>query len=128
MVTLTTFGIKISVENYYQADYSKPNQNKYIHSYRITIENQSDHTVQLLRRHWIITDSTGIVREVDGEGVIGKKPVLEPGSTYQYESWCPLTSALGKMEGTFLMQNESNKAQFRVRVPEFQLIAPFKLN
>ncbi len=128
MSTLTTKGIRISVETFYQSNFSRPLDNKYVFAYRVTIENLSSSTVQLLRRHWIIKDASGAVREVEGEGVIGKQPILEPGETHQYVSWSPLLSDIGKMYGTYQMENQLTGNQFDIPIPEFQLIAPFKLN
>lgn len=128
MTTQITNGIKISVETFYQEEYSRPMENKYIFSYRITIENQTDETVQLLRRFWQITDSNGIVKEVEGEGVIGEQPVINAGEKHQYISWCHLLTDLGKMRGAYMMQRISDGDKFRVRIPEFALVAPQKLN
>lgn len=128
MEKLITNGIKISVETFYQPSYSNPVEGKFIHAYRITIENLSDLTVQLMRRHWIITDSDGIVREVEGEGVIGRQPVLEPHELHQYVSWCNLHTGLGKMVGAYEMQNIHSGELFQVDIPAFQLVAPFQLN
>lgn len=128
METLTTNGIKISVETFYQQNSSEPREGKFIFAYRISIENKSTKTVQLLRRHWIIMDSTGSGREVEGEGVIGKQPILKPGETHQYASWCNLNSDIGKMYGTFLMLNKDANKEFRVTIPEFKLSPPYKLN
>ncbi len=128
MPTLTTNGIKISVETFYHDDYSKPAQREYVFAYRITIENTSPHTVQLLRRHWYIWDATNALREVEGAGVIGKQPTLAPGDSHQYVSWSPLQATVGKMYGTFLMQRTLDQQQFKVRIPEFRLVAPFQLN
>lgn len=128
METLTTNGIKISVENYYQPNQSKPEQNQYVFAYNINIENKSTHTVQLLRRHWHIFDAIGERREVMGEGVIGKQPILKPGESHSYTSWCPLVSGIGKMHGTFSMIRLTDDARFEVEVPEFKMIEPPKLN
>lgn len=128
MEKLTTKGIKISVDTFYQKDYSRPLANKYIFAYRIQIENKSGSTVQLMRRHWIIKDSSGATREVEGAGVIGKQPILGPGESHHYISWSPLTSDIGKMYGTFLMLNKDDGTSFRIPIPEFKLIAPFKYN
>lgn len=128
MEKLTTKGIKISVETFYQKDYSRPMENKYIFAYRVHIENKSGSTVQLMRRHWFIKDSSGATREVEGEGVIGKQPVLSSGEAHQYISWSPLTSDIGMMYGSFLMLNKDNGSSFRIPIPEFKLIAPFKMN
>lgn len=128
MDTLITNGIKISVETFYQPSYSNPVEAKFIHAYRITIENLSDMTVQLMRRHWVITDSDGIVREVEGEGVIGRQPVLEPNESHQYVSWCNLHTGMGRMVGSYEMQNIHSGDLFQVDIPAFQLVAPFQLN
>ncbi len=128
MEAIITKGIKVSVETFYQPAYSRPLEMKYIFSYHIIIENLSDETVQLLRRHWFIYDSNGVIREIEGEGVIGKQPVLAPGETHQYASWSPLTTEMGKMYGTYLFQRQEDKEQFEVNIPEFHLLAPFKLN
>ncbi len=128
METLTTNGIKISVETSYQASESKPSRRHYVHAYRVTIENKSSDTVQLLRRHWFILDSNNVKREVKGDGVIGKQPVLSPGESHQYISWCPLRTEIGKMYGTFLMVRKPEGKEFYVRIPEFKLIVPARLN
>ena len=128
METTTTNGIKISIEAFYQMGHSNPQKHQYIHAYRVTIENISDYTVKLLRRHWYIYDSNGIKREVEGKGVIGKQPVLSPGQQHQYMSWSPLSTDIGKMKGSFLMERQTDQQRFRVRIPECRLIAPFKLN
>ena len=128
MVTLVTQGIKISVQTDYQDIYSKPGQGIYLFSYKINIENKSEFVVQLLRRHWNIFDSSGEYREVEGEGVIGEKPTLYPGDVYEYESTCSLSTDLGKMKGTYLMQRQTDKALFKIQIPEFELIIPYRLN
>ena len=128
MQTLITEGIKVSVETHYQNNYSRPMEGKYVHAYRVTIENLSDSTVQLLRRHWRVRDSDGAFRQIEGEGVIGIQPVLEPGEAHRYVSWCHLRTGLGKMCGTYLMQETLQEARFSVQIPEFNLVAPFVLN
>lgn len=128
METLITKGIRISIETSFQPQYSNVLANKFIFAYRVTIENLSPYTVQLMRRHWQIIDSNGIRREVEGEGVIGQQPVLEPGETHQYVSWCHLHTGLGKMLGTYQMQDCLTKEQFQAHIPEFELVAPFQLN
>lgn len=128
MEALITNGIKISVETFYQANYSRPMDNKFVFAYRVTIENIGAETVQLMRRHWFIYDSSGVTREVEGEGVIGKQPILAPGESHQYVSWSPLISDIGKMTGTFLMKNTDTQEEFRVTIPDFKLITPYKMN
>lgn len=128
MVTKITEGVKISVETFYQDEYSQPLNNEFMFAYRITIENGSEHTVKLLRRHWYIFDSCGITREVEGEGVVGLQPVIEPNKSHQYVSGSHLKTEIGKMHGTYLMERQIDGKKFKVNIPEFQLIAPFKLN
>lgn len=123
MDTLITNGIRISVEPFYQSQYSKPVEMQYIFAYRITIENLTDETVQLMRRHWVITDSTGVRREVNGEGVVGQQPVLAPGQQHQYVSWCHLTTGLGTMSGSYQMVGHMTHRQFEVDIPEFRMEA-----
>jgi len=128
METQTTRGIRISVQSHYETAYSKPTVNQYVFSYRIRIENRSPNTVQLLRRHWHITDSIGFTREVEGEGVIGKTPVIAPGEVHAYDSWCPLSSPLGFMKGTYLMLLVEEQEYFDAVVPRFPLESTVALN
>ncbi len=122
MATLTTKGICISVESSYLPDKSRPDKNYYVYVYYVTIENKSDTTVQLLKRHWIITDGFGKKHEVKGDGVIGRTPVLDPGGKHSYQSWSPLTTKMGKMEGKYMMQNLASQEMFEVIIPSFVLI------
>lgn len=128
ITTAVTSGIKISVVTEYQSSYSSPLQEHYVFTYRIKIENNSEHTVQLLRRQWFIFDSNATIREVEGEGVIGLQPVLEPGETHEYVSGCNLKTSIGKMLGTYLMEKLIDGKQFHVEIPEFNLIVPYRLN
>jgi ApaG protein len=128
MVTQITKGIKITVETNFRSEYSDPHKPQFVFSYRIYIENGSESTVQLLRRHWNIFDSNGEYTEVQGEGVVGEKPELSPGETYEYESSCSLMTDIGSMHGTYLFERKSDGAQFKVHIPEFQMIVPYRLN
>jgi ApaG protein len=128
MVSKITEGIKVIVEQFYQPDYSNPVQQEYMFAYRVTIENNNSFPVQLLRRHWFIQDSNTEQREVEGEGVIGVQPVIAPQSQYQYISGCNLKSEIGQMFGTYLMVNVHSREQFSVKIPVFQMEAPFKRN
>ncbi len=128
METLITNDIKISVEALYRPEYSKPNNFKYIFSYEVTIQNLGVNTVQLLRRHWYILDTTGLLREVEGEGVIGEQPILKPGASHQYQSWCHLITDVGKMYGYYTMKVLEGEETFKALIPDFQLVAPFKMN
>jgi ApaG protein len=128
MVTEITQGIRVSVETEYQPAYSSPSQYHYVFTYRITIENQSEFTIQLLRRHWHIYDAGFPAREVEGEGVIGQQPVLEPGQLHQYVSGCNLKSGIGKMAGSYLMERVVDGTRLTIRIPEFTMVAPLRLN
>jgi ApaG protein len=128
METAITNDIRVSVEVIYQPAYSKPLKNEYVFAYRINIENLGIYTVQLLRRHWYIWDSNGVQREVEGEGVVGDQPILEPGQNYQYVSGCPLVTDMGTMSGSYSMIRLGRDYEFEVAVPKFQMIAPFKNN
>lgn len=128
METSTTQGVKITVTTNYLPDYSSPAQQHFVFAYKISIENNSEFTVKLLRRHWHIYDSNGVVREVEGEGVVGQQPVLEPHESHQYVSGCNLKTGIGKMKGTYLMERLVDGKQFSVNIPEFVLIVPYKLN
>jgi len=123
-----TEGVSVTVETFYQTAQSNPINAEFLFAYRITIENLSTMPVKLLRRHWYIHDSNGAYREVEGEGVVGQQPVLEPGGSHQYVSACSLRTDMGKMHGTYQMENLYNKRLFTVQIPEFQMIAPFKMN
>lgn len=128
MVTQTTQGVKITVEAFFQQDYSNPINWEYMFAYRITIENTSSHTIKLLKRHWHIFDSIGEFKEVEGVGVVGKQPTLKAGEQHQYVSGCSLKSEMGRMHGDYLMQRIDDGKLFRVNIPEFELVAPLKLN
>src|SRR5205085_5992537 len=100
MISKISEGIEVSVETFYQPDYSNPVSGEYMFAYRITIENHNIFAVKLHRRHWYIIDSNGTTREVEGEGVVGVQPVLQPAEKYQYVSGCNLRTEFGKMHGT----------------------------
>ena len=118
----------MSVETEYQQDYSNPVQKHFVFTYQITIENLSDKTIQLISRHWDIVDISFPKREVEGEGVVGKQPVLEPGQMHQYVSGCNLKSGMGRMSGYYLMERMIDGKRFRVNIPGFDMVVPFKLN
>lgn len=128
MVSQITRGIKISVSTSFEGTYFKNYRIQFAFSYHITIENQSKDSVQLNTRHWEIYDSLNDREVVDGEGVIGKKPVLKPGEKHTYSSGCLLSSPFGAMHGYFSMVNFTTTRTFKVYVPTFRLSAPFALN
>ncbi len=128
MVQQVTKGIKISVETNFEGTFFKNYKMHYAFGYRVTIENQSKDSVQLTERHWKIYDSLNDIEIVDGEGVIGKKPVLKPGELHVYNSGCLLTSPIGSMKGHYRMVNFTNTKRFKVTIPTFRLCAPFAIN
>ena len=128
MVAQITEGVKVSVETTYQPEYSNPANEHYMFAYKIQIENLTDYSVQLLRRHWTIFDSNGTNREVEGEGVVGLQPIITPGQLHEYVSGCNLKTDMGTMKGTYQMKRLVDGEIFDVSIPQFPLIAPFKLN
>jgi ApaG protein len=126
--TLTTNGIKVHVEVQFHDEPDSFEKGIFKFAYCITIENLSPFIVQLLRRQWVIFDSIGAIRHVEGEGVVGDQPVLMPGERYTYTSWCPLISPMGKMSGAYQFIRLPERDDFSVRIPEFYLVAPFAMN
>lgn len=121
-------GVEIDVETFYQPDYSNPVAGEHMFAYRITIWNHNNFPVKLHRRQWHIFDSNGSNREVEGEGVVGVQPILQPGEKYQYVSGCNLRTEMGKMYGSYHMENLHSKVSFEVNIPMFEMIVPFKMN
>jgi ApaG protein len=118
-----TRGIAVSVEpTYLEAD-SSPSNSQYLWAYRVIIENQGRDTVQLLSRHWMITNARGELTEVKGPGVIGKQPFLKPGESHAYTSGTPLNTPSGMMGGSYEMESDSGE-RFNVEVPTFSLDSP----
>lgn len=119
----TTRGITVRAAPSYLADQSDPNQRRWVWSYHIRIENGSDRAVQLISRHWIITDAFGQTEEIKGLGVIGEQPVLPPGGSFDYVSGCPLTAPSGTMHGTYQMV-DADGGKFDIVIPTFSLDSP----
>jgi len=119
----TTRGIRVRVDPEFDSHRSRPEAAHWFFLYTVTIENLADETVQLLTRHWIITDGNGEVEEVRGPGVVGEQPILEPGGSFQYTSGCPLTTDVGKMEGTYQMVTLAGE-EFDIEIAPFTLIGP----
>jgi ApaG protein len=115
-----TDDIRVEVEPEYVPEQSKPKENYFFFSYRVKITNESTAPVQLVSRHWIITDGSGVVHEVQGEGVVGHQPKLAPGESFEYSSFCPLPTPTGNMRGSYRMVGETNK-RFDVKIPLFFL-------
>ena len=128
MVTEITEGVRVSVEAEYQPEYSSPSQYHYVFTYRVSIENNSPKTIQVMRREWHSQDAGYKNREVTGEGIVGQQPIIEPGNTHQYVSGCNLKSGIGCMYGTYQIERLVDGKLLNISIPIFQMIAPFKLN
>lgn len=128
MIKATTQSIEVCVECKYLAGQSSPKENLYFFVYFITIINNGSNTVQLLKRHWDIVDSNGDKRTVDGDGVVGETPVIEPGESYTYNSGCNFLTEIGYMKGYYLMKRMIDGMEFKIEIPKFNLVVPAKLN
>lgn len=126
--TALTQNIKVTVQTKYQRMYSNPLQDHYVFSYHITIENQGDYAMQLLRRHWYIHDAGSKVREVEGDGVLGEQPIIEAGEQYEYMSGCNLKTGFGKMYGYYVMERLVDKSEIAIEIPAFSMVFPPFLN
>lgn len=119
----TTRDVCISVDPVYLEDQSTPEENRYVWAYHVMIENKGSETVQLLTRHWRITDDAGNVHEIEGEGVVGEQPIMGPGDFFEYTSGTPLATPSGFMDGTYRMESETG-CSFDVAIPAFSLDSP----
>ena len=121
MRTKRTNGVRVDVDTYYVREKSVPAMNQYLFGYEITVTNENPEPVQLLHRHWVITDALGRTEEVKGPGVIGKQPRLKPGDSFTYDSFCPLPTPFGSMRGTYKLMRDNGEF-FDVDVPLFSLV------
>lgn len=128
MQALITNGIRIGVETNFQPGHSYPHRSQYLHVYSIHIKNYNEYPVQLMSRHWDITEADGSKKVVDGPGVVGEQPVIESGGLHSYSSFCVLAFPLGKMSGYYTMVRTDTGEYFNVEIPEFNLIMPDVLN
>jgi len=119
----TTRGVTVRVSVSYLPEQSEPTRGRWFWAYHIRLENAGDRTVQLLSRHWIITDGRGARHTVEGEGVVGEQPLIEPGSSFDYVSGCPLATSSGAMQGSYRMVDDSGTT-FDIAIPRFALHAP----
>ena len=126
MYSETTRSITVTVKPTYLEDQSSPLDNHFVWAYRVRILNNSDETVQLLRRHWKITDAAGRIQEVQGSGVVGEQPVLHPGDSYEYTSGTPLNTPSGIMVGSYQMECPDG-GRFDIAVPAFSLDSPHQI-
>ena len=127
MSDTTTRGVRIRVESEYDEERSSPAESSYFFVYRVRISNEGEDTVQLISRQWIITDQDGDVETVRGPGVVGEQPVLAPGQSFEYTSFCPLTTPIGSMHGTYQMVAASGET-FDAEIAPFSLAVPTALN
>jgi ApaG protein len=123
----TTRGIRVQVKSSYLAGRSSPRECTYLFSYHVRISNVGTETAQLVSRDWIITNAEGEVERVKGPGVVGERPVLPPGGSFEYTSFCPLRTSVGSMHGTYQMVT-ANGEQFDAVIAPFTLAAPNSLN
>lgn len=128
MDKLTTSGIEIEVYSCYLNQSSTPENSQYVFGYDITITNQNSFTVQLLSRKWSIIDSLSRRRQVEGKGVIGEQPILQPGESYHYQSFCDLASDIGWMKGVYFFARLDTEEQIKVSIPQFELATLSKVN
>ena len=123
MSNTLTRGVRIIVQPRYVPEQSAPEASQFLFAYHITIRNEGTQTVQLMTRHWRITDGRGMVNFVDGDGVVGEQPLLRPGQSHDYVSGCPLTTPQGSMEGHYTFRR-ADGSEFQAAIPFFPLAAP----
>jgi ApaG protein len=124
----TTRGVRVLVRPRFIPEQSDPDNGQWLFAYHITIRNQGGETVQLISRHWVITNGEGKVEEVRGPGVVGYQPVLKPGEEFEYTSGCPLTTPVGTMHGEFNMVVQGSGEKFDAKIEPFRLAVPRALN
>jgi len=122
-----THNVSVEVLSQYSAENSRPQQGEWVFQYTVRITNKGSETVQVISRHWIITDAGEDVSEVKGPGVVGEQPVLAPGESFQYSSWCPLKTPMGVMRGTYQMARASGE-QFDIEIAPFALKARYTVH
>ena len=122
-----TRGIRVRVESRYLDDRSRPVVGEWLFAYEIEITNGGAEPVQLLTRHWVITNGEGGIEEVRGPGVVGQQPMLEPGQSFEYTSYCPLATPFGTMHGSYEMETMDGK-RFDAQIAPFALSEPFGIN
>jgi len=123
----TTHGIRVQVRSRYLPERSAPREKQFLFAYHITISNVGDATAQLISRHWYITNADGQTEEVEGAGVVGEQPVLAPGTSFEYTSFCPLKTSVGSMHGTYTMATTGGTT-FEARISPFTLAVPYAVN
>lgn len=127
MSDATTRGVRVQVRSAYIPERSAPQQGHYFFAYFVRISNVGSETVQLVTRKWVVTDADGNVERVQGPGVVGEQPVLEPGESFEYSSFCPLPTPIGSMQGTYQMVAASGE-KFDAVIAPFSLAVPTAIN
>lgn len=127
MSDITTRGIRIQVESMYVEERSDPKESYYFFAYHVVISNDGTEAAQLISREWVITDSDGNVERVQGAGVVGETPLLQPGTSFEYTSFCPLRTSMGSMQGGYMMRLTSGET-FRAEIAPFTLAVPGVVN
>ena len=128
MQALTTNGIQIGVESDFRPGHSFPHRSQYLHVYSIYIKNYNEFPVQLIARHWDITEADGTSKVVEGPGIIGEQPIIEPEGIHSYSSFCVLEFPIGRMAGFYTMNRVDTGESFNVDIPAFNLVMPDLLN
>lgn len=123
MFTSTTHSIKVQVTPRYVPEQSEPKRSQYLFTYEVEIANHTGDPVQLMRRRWFIRDGQGRMEEVEGSGVVGQQPMIAPGDSFKYSSFCPLTTPTGTMHGIYVMKDPAGK-EFEIQIPMFILAEP----
>jgi ApaG protein len=124
MYQCETAGVKVSVSPDFLEEHSEPDEGRYMWSYTVEIENTTDHPVQLISRHWAITDALGRTEHVQGDGVVGEQPVITPGGRFRYTSGAPLRTSSGFMTGSYEMRTDDGES-FAADIPDFSLDSPY---
>ena len=127
MSDTTTRGIRVQVESYYEEERSSPQESYYFFAYQVRISNEGTERAQLISREWIITDANGESQRVQGPGVVGEQPVLAPGDVFEYTSFCPLSTAVGTMHGSYHMVRPDGSS-FEAEIAPFSLAVPHAVN
>lgn len=128
MESKITKEVKVSVEPSYEGNFKSIEGNVDVFSYQVIIENNSNHTIKLLKRRWLVLDAADYDYEIEGNGVIGEQPILYPGEKHVYESGSQLKCPIGAMKGSYLFKRLADNQKFQVEIPHFHLLAPFVAN
>ena len=128
MTCKITKGVKVSVEPRYEGNFESKEGNIDVFTYHVVIENKSEYTIKLLKRHWLVQDAANYDYEIEGNGVIGEQPILCPGEVHTYQSGSQLKCPIGAMKGEYLFKRMTDDEVFYVEIPQFQLLAPFMAN